>query len=185
MAVETRTPPRSAQAGDTLAWVASVPDYPAPTWSLTYTIINASAKITVTTTPSGTDHAANVPAATTAAWTPGGYDWIATASNGTERHTVSRGSITITPDLAAQTSGYDARSAARRALDDLRAALAAWIASKGHIQSFSVDGVETTFASAADLQSRIALLEREVARENAAANIAAGLGSGRRVMVRF
>jgi hypothetical protein len=41
------------------------------------------------------------------------------------------------------------------------------------------------FASAADIQQRIALAEREVARETAAANLAAGISAGRRVLVRF
>ena len=179
------TPPRYAQAGDTLAWNVALPDYPATLWTLGYTIINAAAKITVTATASGDEFAVSVPAATTATWAAGDYTWVATVSSGVDRYTVGRGEMTVTPDLAAQTSGFDARSTARKALDDLRAALASWLATKGAVQAYTIDGVQMSFATAADIQQRIALLEREVAREDAAARLAAGLDAGRRVLVRF
>ena len=49
-------------------------------------------------------------------------------------------------------------------MDDLRAALATWIASNGQVQEYSVAGRTMKYASAADIQARIQLLEREVAR---------------------
>ena len=73
----------------------------------------------------------------------------------------------------------------QKLLDDMRAALAKWISTNGHVTTYVIDGVNRTFASAADLQQRISWLEKEVAREEAAARIAAGLGTGRRVQVRF
>lgn len=172
-------------AGDTLSWRKSIPDYPAPTWALTYSLINAGGKKTITGTADGGEHVLTVAASTTAAWAAGDYQWVATVSDGTNRHTVETGSISIKTDIVAQLAGLDARSTARKALDDLRSALATWISTKGHVQSYMVDGASMTFASAADLQSRISILEREVAREEAAERMAAGLGSGRKVMVRF
>lgn len=177
--------PASAMAGDSLSWRKVLPDYPAPTWTLTYSLINADGKITITGTPDGDEHVLSASAATTAAWDAGDYSWVATVSDGTNRHTVESGRITIKADIVAQLGGLDARTAARRALDDLRAALATWISTKGHIQTYTVDGVQMSFANAADLRARISILEREVAREEAAERIAAGLGSGRRVLVRF
>lgn len=178
-------PPHSAMAGDTLSWRKTLPDYPASVWTLTYTIINAASKMTVVATADGDDHLVSIPAATTAAWIAGEYGWVASVSDGTDRHTIESGRIVIKTDLVAQLAGHDARTAARKALDDLRAALATWISTKGHVQSYMVDGVNMTFASAADLKARISILEREVAREEAAERLAAGLGTGRRVMVRF
>lgn len=177
--------PASAMAGDTLSWRKILPDYPASAWTLTYSLINVGSKITITGTDDGDEHVLSASAATTAAWAAGDYNWVATVSDGTDRHTVDSGRITIKADIVAQLGGLDARTAARRALDDLRSALATWISSKGHVQSYMVDGTSMTFASAADLRARISILEREVAREEAAERLAAGLGSGRRVLVRF
>jgi len=177
--------PRSAMAGDTLSWWKILPDYPASIWTLLYSLINAAGKITITGTADGDEHLLTVAAATTAAWDAGEYQWVATVSDGTDRHTVEKGSITIKADIVAQVGGLESRTHARKALDDLRAALATWISSKGHVQSYMVDGTSMTFASAADLRARISILENEVAREEAAERLAAGLGTGRRVMVRF
>lgn len=177
--------PASAMAGDSLSWRKSLPDYPASAWTLTYSLINADGKITITGTADGDEHVLSAAAATTAAWDAGDYQWVATVAGGTERHTVGTGRIAIKADIVAQLGGLDARTAARRALDDLRAALATWISTKGHVQTYTVDGVQMSFATAADLRARISILEREVAREEAAERIAAGLGSGRRVLVRF
>jgi len=186
MTLETPyAPPIIATAGDTLSWRKSFPDYPASAWTLTYILINAAAKYTVTATADGDEHVVSAAAATTAAWLPGVYTLVGAVSDGTDRHTVSSSAITISPDLAAQASGYDARSTARKAMDDLRAALAQWIATQGHITTYTIDGVSQTFASAADLRARITWLEKEVAREDAAAKMASGLGTSRRVLVRF
>lgn len=182
---QLHTPPPFATAGDTLSWRKLLPDYPASVWTLIYTLINATGKITVTATADGDEHVVSVLAATTAGWAPGEYTLVEAVSDGTNRHTLSSATITIRPDLAAQASGYDARSTARKALDDLRVALAKWIATQGHITTYTIDGVSQTFASAADLQARITWLEKEVAREDAAAKMASGLGTGRRVLVRF
>ena len=177
--------PASAMAGDTLSWRKALPDYPASIWTLTYSLLNADGKITIIGTADGDEHVLSAAAATTADWDAGVYQWVATVSDGTDRHTVGSGSITIKADLVAQLAGYDARTTARKALDDLRAALATWISTKGHVQTYTIDGVQMSFASAADLKARISILEKEVAREEAAERIAAGLGSGRRVLVRF
>ena len=79
----------------------------------------------------------------------------------------------------------DARSTARRALADLRAALARWLSSNGVVAEYEIAGRRMRFASAEDIRKRISLAENEVAREDAEQRLAAGLGGRRRVMVRF
>lgn len=175
-----------ARAGDTLAWRRILADYPAPVWVLKYRLINAAGKIDITAAADGSDHLVNVAAATTANWTAGDYEWVAyVESSAAERYTVSAGRITIKPNLAAQVAGYDARSTARKALDDLRAALATWIATNGQVQEYEIAGRRMKYASAGDLRARISLLEREVAREDAAEKLAAGQDPGSRLLVRF
>lgn len=178
--------PAFIQAGDTVAWTRALTDYPASAWTLKYRLINAAGKLDITATAEGDTHSISISAATTAAWDAGEYTWQAYVEGGSsERYTVGSGRLTIKPDLAAEASGYEARSIARKALDDLRAALATWIASNGQVQEYSIAGRTMKYASAADIQARIQLLEREVAREDAAEKLAAGIAPPRRILVRF
>lgn len=180
------TEPSYIQAGDTLTWSKSLPDYPASAgWSLGYRLINAQAKIDITATASGDDHLVTIAAATTAAYAAGVYTWVAHVTLATDRYTIGKGSVTVQPDLAAQSAGFEARSTAKKALDDLRAALLAWLAGGGHVQEYEIAGRRMRFASAADIQARIGIAEREVARETAAQRMAAGLCAANRVYVRF
>lgn len=185
MASTPVTEPLYVRAGDTIAWTREHPDYPAGTWTLKYRLINAAARIDITAAADGTTHSVSEAAAATAAWPPGEYIWQAYVESGAVRYTVGTGTLTIKPNLAAAASGFDARSPARRALDDLRAALATWLASRGQVQEYSIAGRVMKYASAADIQARIQLLEREVAREAAAEKLAAGLNPPRRVLVRY
>lgn len=173
-------------AGDSVSWRRSLADFPASAgWTLAYRLINAAGKIDITAAPDGDAYLVEESAASTAAWAAGEYAWQAYVTQGAERFTVGSGTLRIKPDLAAQAGGFDARSTARKALDDLRAALAAWVASNGHVNEADIGGRRVRFANAADIRARISMLEREVAREEAAERLAAGLPSGRRILVRF
>jgi hypothetical protein len=186
MATIPTTEPAFLQAGDTLTWQRSLPDYPASaSWVLTYRLINAAGKIDITAAASGDDHLVTVAAATSAAYAAGDYEWTAYVTKATERYTIGSGRVTIRPDLAAKAAGFEARSVARKALADLRAALSAWLTSNGAIQEYEIAGRRMKFAGADDIRKRISIAEREVAREDAADRIAAGLDAGRRVLVRF
>lgn len=173
------------RAGDTIQWQRSLADYPAGEWTLKYRLINSAGKIDITATASGTDHTVSLAAATTATWAAGVYAMQAYVEKAGERYTVGAGTLTIQPNLAAKTTGFDARSTAQKALDDTRAALATWIASNGQVSEYEIAGRRMKYASLADIEGRIRLLEREVAREVAAEKLAAGLGTGHKISVRF
>jgi hypothetical protein len=186
MATIPTSEPAFLQAGDTLSWQRTLADYPASSgWVLSYRFINSAARFDITAAASGADHLVTVDAATSAAYAAGDYTWQAVVTKATERYTIGSGRATVRHNLAGMTSNYDARSTAARALDDLRIALAGWLTSSGTVQEYEIAGRRMKFASAADIQQRIALAEREVARETAAANLAAGISAGRRVLVRF
>lgn len=186
MAAIPSTEPLYIQAGDTVAWTRDLTDYPASAWALKYRLINAAAKIDITAAADGDTHSVTVAAATTATWADGDYTWQSYVEGGaSERYTVATGRLTIKPDLAAKAAAFEARSTARKALDDTRAALATWIASNGQVQEYEISGRKMKYSSIADIQGRIQLLEREVAREEAAEKLAAGLQPARRVLVRF
>jgi hypothetical protein len=181
MAQTPTTEPASLQAGDTLRWQRTLPDYPASEgWVLSYRLINALGKLDIVATAEGDDHLISVAAATSAAYPPGDYTYTAQVTRSTDRYTVGRGSITVKADWAAVADGADARTPAQRALADLKAALLRWLSSQGHVQEYEIAGRRMRFASASDIRQRIALAEREVAAE---AN--AGKPVARRVLVRF
>lgn len=174
------------RAGDTLSWRVAIPGYtPADGWSLVVRLINGGHLLDVVGTADGDGWRLDVPAAQTSTWSPGVYVWHAVLTRGFERVTVGDGQTEILPDLAGMTAGYDARSAARKALDAARQAMAAWIASGGQVQEVEINGRRVRYRSLAEIRQAIALLELEVAREEAAARVAAGLDTGRRVLVRF
>lgn len=178
------TEPLSVRAGDTVAWTRTLEEYPASdSWVLTYTLINASAKITIAASASGADHAVAVAAATTASWAPGTYSWMARVAKAGEKYTVDQGTIQIERDLAAATT-YDTRSSARKALDAVNTALESY-GNKAYLQEFEINGRRQRFASPADFLTFRSKLMAEVAREDNAERIRQGLSPRNQLAVRF
>lgn len=178
------TEPTRHTAGDTLAFTKTLADYPADeSWVLSYTLINATAKISITATASGADHAVSVAAATTANWVAGAYTWLAVVTKAAERYSVGQGSITIAPNLAAATT-YDTRTSARKALDAVNTLLETYGA-KAYLQGYEINGRKQQFHSPGDFLAFRSKLVAEVAREDNAARLAAGLAPRNQLAVRF
>lgn len=179
------TEPVEVTAGDTVQWTRSLADYPANEgWTLTYTLINATTKISITASASGEDHAVSVAAATTATWAAGTYAWQAYVTyGGAERHTVGTGTIVIRPNLAGATT-LDNRSAARKALDAMDAALEAHGA-RAHLEAFTIGDRQQKFRSMADFIAARSRLQAEVAREENLQRLRAGLSPRNQLLVRF
>lgn len=183
MAQTPTTEPASIQAGDTITWLRELPDYPADDgWQLSYRLLNPAARIDMVAAADGAAHRVTVSAATSAAYTPGTYTWIAHVTRSTDRHTVGQSSITIKADWAAAAGNGDARSPASRALDDLRAALLQWLSTSGQVQEYEIAGRRMRFATAVEIRERIRMAEAEVNREALAFG---GQAAPRRVAVRF
>ncbi len=186
MALIPDTEPAAVTAGDTLTWQKSLPDYPASQgWALSYVLLNAAGKISISSSASGDDHLVNVSAAASAAYAPGSYAWTSFASKSGQRFTVGSGRITIAPDLASATT-YDGRSNARKALEALESAYIDYLSNgQGHVAEYEIAGRRMKFRNAAEIWQQIEKLKREVAAEDRAARLAAGLPARRRVLVRF
>lgn len=170
------------RAGDTWAWTRAFSDYPAPTWTLTYTLINASAKITIAAAADGTNHLVTVLAATTAGYTAGLYSAAGRVTSGSESYTIWQGQIEILPNLAAATT-LDDRTHARKVLEAIEAVI------EGRASS---DQQAVTIGDRSIVKIPIAELLRlrdsyklEVASEEAAARLAQGIGGRGRMMVRL
>lgn len=178
--------PVEITAGNTLTFQKTLADYAAGAgWNITYTLLNAANKITFTSSASGDDHLISVAAATTAAYAVGDYDYTATVSDGTDRHTVATGRIKVLADPTA-TALLDGRSNARKIVESLEAALIAYHTnSQGHVASYSIAGRSMTFRSSAEIIEQIEYWRGQVVREEKAERIKNGLKSGNRILVRF
>ena len=178
------TEPRSVTAGDTLKWTKTLADYPASAWTLSYRLINAAAAIDISASADGDTHSISVAAATTAAWADGDYAWISSVTDGTERYTLDRGEITVLPNLAAA-SATDTRTQAQKAIADLKAAIATYTATNGHVHQYSIAGRTMQFRSVADMQQLLQFWKKQRQEEITAERLAAGLDPYNKILVRL
>jgi hypothetical protein len=188
MATTPTIEPATIVAGDTLTWQKSLADYPADTWTLKYRLLNATGKIDITATASGTDHLVSVSSATSAAYTAGDYDYLCWVEKGTgptaERVSVASGRITVKPNLAALNT-YDGRSNARIIYEGLVTAYKAAVTSRAFVAEYEIAGRRMKFNGKADWLTELNYWKAQVAAEDRAEKIADGLGGGARVLVRF
>ena len=173
-------------AGDTLDFTTSAPDYPASSgWSLKYRLAPRSTgtAIDITATASGDDYAIQVTATATAAWAPGYYSWVAFVEKASERYTVGSGQLEIRAASSTLAAGTDGRTHARKVLDAIEAVLEGR-ATKDQ-EEYAINGRSLKRTPIEELMKMRQLYRNEVAGEDAAANLAAGLGSARKVQVRL
>jgi hypothetical protein len=185
------TEPLRVVAGDTIIWQKTLALYPAPTYVLKYRLINATAKMDITATASGSDHLTTVTAATSAAWAAGIYTltgYVETGSGATlQRITISETKITVAPNLAAvSAAGYDNRSAAQKILDGLNAEYQTRITNgQGFVAEYSIADRRMKFDVKADWIKAIDYWKTQVAAEERAAALANGERSSKSLYVRF
>lgn len=178
-------------AGTTLNFLTSVADYPATDgWTLKYylRLRTAAGAIDLTAAAEGADYRVQVPASGgsgTASWTPGVYAWESRVEKGTEKYPVDSGQITVLPDISAASGTFDSRSLAEKALDDAKAAYAAFMASRGTMRRYKIGEREMEFTTGADIVERINYWQLEVNRERRQKALAKGLPDPRRVYVRL
>lgn len=185
MATTPTTEPATVVAGDTITWTKSFSDYPATTWTLKYRLLNSAGKIDITASASGSDYLVSVSSTTSASYTAGDYDYIAWVEKAGERHTVGQGRITVTANLATANT-FDGRSDARKIYEALMTAYQSAVASRAFVAEYEVAGRRLKFNNKADWLTEINYWKAQVAAEDRAAALAAGLGGGAaRLMVRF
>lgn len=176
-------------AGATFNYRATLPDYPATDGWVATLYLNPRAGGTarqVVATGSGAAHLFQETPANTAAWAPGDYGWEVWVDKAGERYRVNGGLTQVRSTLLSASAGLDTRSLARKALDDLRAAWAAWCASGSFTAgSYSIGGRTMQYRSVAELRAAISAAERDVQAEERAERIAAGMGGRERFVVRM
>ena len=170
-------------AGDTWAWIRSLADYPATTWTLTYYFRSRQHEFSFSASAQGDDHLVEQLKAATAAYHPGDYDWQAVVDDGTTRATVMRGRVRVLPDPLNTGAGFDGRSHARRVLEALEAVIERRATSDQ--QSYAIGGRSLQKMRAEELIKFHAEYLSIVRAEDAAAAIAGGHPSPKNVGVRF
>jgi hypothetical protein len=176
-------------AGDSLSFETSIADYPASAgWTLKYHLVPrfstpSQAPVTLTASTYEVDgYQAQVAPGTTALWVPGAYGWSSWVERTGERITLEQGETTVAPNPATSAQGLDTRSDAVIALANVRAVLKG-VATQ-NVLSYTIAGRSLERYSIPDLIKLEAKLATDVAREDNAAGMAAGLKSRRRIMVR-
>lgn len=116
--------PQQINAGDSISWKKTLSDYPASDWTLNYVLVNASAKIEISSSASGDDHLIDIDPETSADYEAGTYSWVAYVTDETDRYTLDEGIITIKPDLTAEAvTSYDKRVHAKKMIDLIESVL--------------------------------------------------------------
>lgn len=175
------TEPARIVAGDTAKWIKQLGDYSAADgWVLTYTLVNATQRYTITGTAAGTDHLVTAAAAITAGWVAGDYSYRAQVAKAAEVFTVATGRITVEPTFAAATDG---RSQARRTLEAVEATLEGRASSA--VAEYQIAGRMLKNIPLTELLALRDRLRFDVLREEAAERAAAGLSPKGRITVRF
>jgi len=171
-------------AGDTVQWTKSIPDYPATDgWTLTYDFQlpgSTASPITFNASSSGAGYSVTLAKGTTDDWTtPGDYLWTSTVGNGTARHTVERGTVTIVSDPAA---AYGATHATRT-LAIIELALEGRLP-RG-LEMYTIGGQQVQRISSEALSRLRDKYKAEVKAEIDAARVASGLASHKTMWARF
>lgn len=174
--------PLSVTSGDTIKWKRSLGDYPSGTWTLKYTLVGPS-NITITATADGTAHLVSVSKATSLTWIEGDYRMYGYVDDGSSRHQVYTGSISILPDPATVADGTETRSWYRRVRDHLRDIIEG--KSQQSISQYTVAGRSISKMTWAELRDAYDWVSGRVAEEEAQDLANRGGTTGRTIGIRF
>lgn len=115
--------PDKIGAGLTFNVLLTLTAYPAPDWAVAV-LLRGPSVIDLAATAEGTQHRIQADAATTAGWAPGVYWYSMRATRDDEVVEIEQGQVTIVPDMASASAGFDGRSQAQIALEAIDAVLA-------------------------------------------------------------
>lgn len=166
------TEPDFIRAGDSIQWLRSLPDFPAPEWTLKYVLLSATDKIEIVSTADNGDHKVNVSSSVSKDYKPGNYTFTGYVEDSEgERHTLFRRMMEVKPDLVSLES-KDGRSFAERTLAKVESAISQ-LADRT-LTTASINGQNYTHQDIEKLYAMRARLKAEVELEKAAE----GIGSG-------
>lgn len=174
------TEPQSISVGFSYSWRRSLADYPASTWTLKYSIVNASDRFEITATADGDDHVVAIAATASADYKAGQFKLVGYVEQGSDKHIVYSADLEICPDPLKVS---DQRTYAERVLEACELMIEG-SASKDQ-QSLMVDGQTLVRRTVEDLIKLRDRFKREVAKERREAEVASGIRRKSRVQVRL
>lgn len=193
--------PNEIRRGDTITWIrrsvqavsendAGVLDYTdikaSDGWTLKFSAVGKLGQFSITAAAdddNADDFKFTAAAATTVGYVVGDYLWQITATKTATRYTLADGWVSVLDDIAARSAAYDNRTHAKKVLDAIEAVLE----NRATLDqmAYQIAGRSLSRTPLPDLIKLRALYKDEYEGEQAAAKIAAGLGSGRKIMTRF
>jgi hypothetical protein len=183
-------------AGDTLSYLQDAPTgadgayYPGDGWTLKYRLIprdGTASVIDLTATTEGTQYRVAAAATVTDDWSPGDYSVAAWVEKGAEVYTVEPAfsQLVILQNPRTAVAGFDGRTLAQKAIDDLNVALASYTASNGTIAEYEIAGRRMKFTTSQGIRDLLRHWQTERAREIRKDAIARGMADPRFSYVRF
>lgn len=158
--------------GDTVKFTVSLSDYPAPEWTAHYKIGDNAAIDAIGT---DTTHSFSISSTNTAAYSDGEKQFQLYVTNATERYTLSSGFVIL--------KNINSKTHARKVLDAINARLENRASQEQ--SEYEINGRRIKFISHDELLKLRSFYLREVSNEDAKDRVSSGMGSGRKVMVRF
>jgi hypothetical protein len=177
------TEPESIIAGDSVAWLKTLADYPASAgWVLSYALRGPS-KIDIDAAASDDDHLVDIDAADSAAWSAGFYAWTSFVKLDGKRHTISQGAIEVLADPAGIAAGVDQRPHCKKVLDAIEKVLEG--KATRDQQEYEIDGVRISRMDIDKLLRWRTVYRSEWNAYIRANKVKKGGARGNRVLVRF
>lgn len=179
--------PVKIRAGDSIEWIEpSALTVKSSAWTLTGYLRSGSAGITVegvARADGGWDM--SLTATQTGAMAAGTWSYQAVAGSGAARTTLDARTTEVLASLAYSGSpaAFDGRSQAEQDLAAVQAAIRTIVS--GGVSQYTIGNRQATKLDLGKLMERESNLKAIVARERAAARLAAGLGDSRNLFVRF
>lgn len=179
-------------AGDTLDFLDSVPEYPpADGWTLKYRLVPrfttpTQLPITLTATTAGTDYRVQEAAGVTTDWKPGAYTWARWVEKaGPIRQSLGEGQLEIKSNPATVAQGFDGRSQAAKAVDDLEAAMATFNATSGRVKRYAIGSRQMEFETSDEIKSMLTFWRNKLTVEEANERLARGQPGSPQLLARL
>ncbi len=170
--------------GDTISWISNFTAYNSSDYTLSWAI-RGNSSLDLIAVPYGNDFKTTITAIESETLTPGQYYYQAFLSDSDgDRVLIGSGQIQVVANLATATAPFDGRSEAQKLLDSVTAAILA-ITEGGAVKEYQIKDRKFTKQDLPELIKWRDKLKVEIAREQASAKIAQGLGDPRKLYTRF
>ena len=177
--------PSTFFAGDTVTWTDTSGNYPSPTWTMTYYLINDDNKETVVGVANAPDHDFTITDTDSSGFVAGLYQWQQKVDDGSTTKTICTGTIEVLSSYDIEDNLQCDLSDWETIMVDLLQAYKTHLSSNGAIQSYSIGGRAVTYKTLAEIIQALNNAKLEVSKEKRLKEIRAGGYDPSVIRVRF